>query len=180
LYFAISVAPMPPVMIPKSISTPSLLSHIFVSKFCDALPFYRQEQQFKRDGVDLTRATMSNWAIRVANTLEPLVELLRLYILSGPLINVDETTVQVLDEPGRKNRLFSKTPEGARVSALFYSIIETAKANGLDTFKYICLRFKRIPYGEFNFEKILQKKNYYFVDKIEYIKKLEEFFNKGD
>ena len=98
----ISIAPMPPVMIPKSISTPSLLAHVFVSKFCDALPFYRQEQQFKRYGVELTRATMSNWAIRVASILEPLVELLRLYILSGPLINLDETTVQVLDEPGRK------------------------------------------------------------------------------
>jgi transposase len=97
----ISIAPMPPVMIPKSISTPSLLAHIFVSKFCDALPFYRQEQQFKRYGVELTRATMSTWAIRIATVLEPLLELLRLYILSGPLINLDETTIQVLDEPGR-------------------------------------------------------------------------------
>lgn len=98
----ISIAPMPPVMIPKSISTPSLLAHIFVSKFCDALPFYRQEQQFKRYGVELTRATMSTWAIRIATILEPLLELLRLYVLSGPLINLDETTIQVLDEPGRK------------------------------------------------------------------------------
>ncbi len=45
---------------------------------------------------------MSNWAIRVADVLKPMLELLRLYILSGPLINLDETTVQVLDEPGRK------------------------------------------------------------------------------
>ena len=46
----VSIAPMPPEMIPKSITTPSLLSHIFISKFCDVLPFYRQEQQFKRYG----------------------------------------------------------------------------------------------------------------------------------
>lgn len=93
---------MPPEMIPKSITTPSLLSHIFISKFCDALPFYRQEQQFKRYGVEITRASMCNWALKVANRLKPLLEMLRLWILSGPLISMDETTVQVLSEPGRK------------------------------------------------------------------------------
>ena len=98
----VNIAPMPPEMIPKSISTPSLLTHIFISKFCDALPFYRQEQQFKRYGVEITRSTMCNWAFKVANRLRPLIEMLRLVILSGPLINIDETTVQVLAEPGRK------------------------------------------------------------------------------
>jgi transposase len=98
----VSIAPMPPEMIPKSMSTPSLLTHIFIGKFCDGLPFYRQEKQFKRYGVELPRATMCNWALKVANKLKPLLEMLRLYILSGPLINIDETTVQVLSEPGRK------------------------------------------------------------------------------
>ena len=98
----VSIAPVPPSMIPKSITTPSLLSHIFISKFCDALPFYRQEQQFKRYGVEINRSNMCNWALRTSDRLKPLLEMLRLYILSGPLINVDETTVQVLNEPGRK------------------------------------------------------------------------------
>ncbi len=97
----VSIAPMPPSMIPKSITTPSLLSHIFISKFCDALPFYRQEQQFKRYGVEINRSNMCNWAFKAADRLKPLLEMLRLWILSGPLINVDETTVQVLNEPGR-------------------------------------------------------------------------------
>lgn len=93
---------MPPSMIPKSITTPSLLSHIFISKFCDALPFYRQEQQFKRYGVEINRSNMCNWALKISDRLKPLLEMLRLYVLSGPLINIDETTVQVLNEPGRK------------------------------------------------------------------------------
>lgn len=50
----------------KSIPTPSLLSHILVSKFCDSLPFYRQEKQFYRMGLALTRATMCNWAIKAS------------------------------------------------------------------------------------------------------------------
>lgn len=104
----VSIAPMPPEMIPKSISTPSLLTYIFIGKFCDALPFYRLEQQFKRYGIGITRSTMCNWAFKVADRLTPLLELLRLWILSGPLINIDETTVQVLAEPGRKPQTQSR------------------------------------------------------------------------
>ncbi len=47
---------------------------------------------------------------------------------------------------GRKNWLFSKTPEGAKASALLYSLIETAKANKLDTYKYLKYLFKEFPY----------------------------------
>lgn len=92
----------PPVqLIPKSICTPSLLSHLFVSKFCDGLPFYRQEGLFKRIGFELSRTTMCTWAMKVNKKLEPLIELLGLEILSGPSVNIDETPVQVLREPGR-------------------------------------------------------------------------------
>lgn len=99
---AVKIAPVPLKLIPKSISTPSLLSHIFVSKFCDSLPFYRQEQQFRRLGVDLSRGTMCIWAVKVADKCNRLVELLRQVILSGPLINIDETPFQVLRELGRR------------------------------------------------------------------------------
>lgn len=98
----VKIAPVPPQLLPRTISTPGLLSHILVSKFCDSLPFYRQEQQFKRLGFDLCRATMCNWAIKVAEKCSRLVELLRQEILSGPLINIDETTFQVLCEPERQ------------------------------------------------------------------------------
>jgi transposase len=98
----VKIAPVPAQLLPKTISTPGLLSHIFVSKFCDSLPFYRQEQQFKRFGFELSRGTMCNWTIKVAKRCNRLVELLRQEILSGPLINIDETTVQVLREPDRR------------------------------------------------------------------------------
>jgi len=99
---SVKIAPVPPQLLPKTISTPGLLSHIFVSKFCDSLPFDRQEQQFKRLGFELSRATMCNWAIKVAARCARLVELLRQEILSGPLINMDETRFQVLCEPDRR------------------------------------------------------------------------------
>ncbi len=99
----VKIAPPPVQIIPKGIATPGLVSQILVSKFCDALPFYRQEKIFARLGIDIPRANMSNWAIHVAERCRPLMQILRSEILSGPLVNIDETTVQVLKEPGRAN-----------------------------------------------------------------------------
>jgi transposase len=99
---AVKIAPVPVQLIPKSIATPSLLSYIFVSKFCDALPFYRQEKLFDRIGFEISRATMCHWAVKVSDKCKDLLELLRSEVLSGPLINIDETTLQVLHEPGRR------------------------------------------------------------------------------
>lgn len=50
---------------------------------------------------------------------------------------------------GRKNWLFSDTPKGAKASADIYSIVETAKANGLDVFKYFELLLTVLPSMEF-------------------------------
>ena len=44
-----------------------------------------------------------------------------------------------------KNWLFSDTPKGAEASADIYSIVETAKANGLDVFKYFELLLTVLP-----------------------------------
>jgi hypothetical protein len=46
---------------------------------------------------------------------------------------------------GRNNWLFSGTPEGAAASALFYSLIETAKANGLEPYSYLRYIFNALP-----------------------------------
>jgi len=100
---AVSIAHLPPQLIPRGIATPGLLSYILISKFADALPFYRQEKIFARIGVEIGRATMSNWAIHVGRRCEPLLDLMWQEIRSGPVINMDETPVQVLKEPGRSN-----------------------------------------------------------------------------
>lgn len=99
----IKIAPPPPQMIPKSIATASLLVYVLVSKFCDALPFYRQEKIFRRIGIDIPRSTMCRWALEVGRKCEPLIELMHREIRAGPLIQMDETTVQVMNEVGRKN-----------------------------------------------------------------------------
>jgi len=97
----VKVAPAPVQLLPKAIASGGLMAHILCAKFADSLPFYRQEHQFARLGADIPRATMCRWAMRVAEACLPLKNLLRQEILSGPLINGDETTVQVLKEPGK-------------------------------------------------------------------------------
>ena len=96
------IAPPPAEIIPKGIATAGLLAHVLSAKFEDALPFYRQEKIFDRMGIDLPRATMCGWAIKVGEACEPLMDLLAGMIRSGPM-QIDETTVQVLKEPGRAN-----------------------------------------------------------------------------
>lgn len=100
---AIRIAPMPEQMIPQGIATPSLLAAIMTSKFCDALPFYRQEKIYKRHGIDIPRQTMCQWAQKVYDKALPLFKIMRNDILKSPVINMDETPVQVMNEPGRAN-----------------------------------------------------------------------------
>lgn len=97
----IKTAPLPAQPIPKSMASPGLLAHITVSKYQDALPLYRQEVILKRIGVELPRATLANWMIQVGSLIQPLINLLRDRLLAYDILQMDETTVQVLQEPGK-------------------------------------------------------------------------------
>lgn len=97
----IQTAPLPAQPIPKSLASPGLLAHITVSKYQDALPLYRQEAILQRIGVDLPRATLANWMIQAGTLIQPVINLLRERLLAYDIVQMDETTVQVLKEPGR-------------------------------------------------------------------------------
>jgi transposase len=97
----VKIAPVPAQIIDKSIATPGLLAFVLVSKFCDAIPFYRQEKQFARIGIELPRGDFCNWAVQVAGQCDPLMELFLDQIRAGPVMQMDETRVQVMKELGR-------------------------------------------------------------------------------
>jgi transposase len=70
--------------------------------------------------------------------------------LDHPFLTPDNNLAENAIRPfvvGRKNWLFSGTPEGAAASAAIYSLIETAKANGLDPFRYLSHLFERVPHA---------------------------------
>ena len=97
----VKIAPVPPQIIPKSIATAGLLAFTMTGKFIDHLPFYRQEKQFARLGVEISRSSMCSWAMQAAQACTPLLNLLHDELLAAKVVNIDETTVQVLKEPGR-------------------------------------------------------------------------------
>ena len=78
---AVSIARMPDQIIPKSIATPGLIAHVLTAKFVDALPFYRQEKQFIRMGIEISRATMCNWAMKAAGACDIILDMLKDEIL---------------------------------------------------------------------------------------------------
>ena len=99
----ILIAPVPERILPRSIATPSLVTTVLIGKFCDALPFYRQEKMFLRFGLEISRQDMANWTIAVAAKLEVLIGLMKAELLSAPFLHCDETFFQVMDEERRAN-----------------------------------------------------------------------------
>jgi transposase len=96
-------APAP--LISGSLSSPSAVAHIATQKFVGGIPLYRLEKSLSYDGVVLSRQTMANWLIYCAQNYLTAIYLLMIESLrKEKILHADETTVQVLREPGRAAR----------------------------------------------------------------------------
>lgn len=94
--------PQEKTIIPGGFASPEAVSHIITQKFVMGSPLYRQEQELKRQGVQLSRQTMSNWILRCSKDwLTPVYEVLHQELLKNQVLHADETTLQVLKEPGK-------------------------------------------------------------------------------
>jgi transposase len=98
----IKVAPAPQVILPRALADASLLADVLTSKFVDAVSFYRTEKALQRDGIDIGYSTLCQWPILLEEQLAPLKRLMMEGLQASPLWHLDETTLQVLNEPGRK------------------------------------------------------------------------------
>ena len=96
--------PDPPApLLPHSYASASVVTDIIVKKYADALPLYRQEQMWKRLGVELKRNTMAHWIVLTAETyLKPFSDAFLAELLRQAVIHADETVLQVNKEPGRE------------------------------------------------------------------------------
>ena len=96
-------APREKNIIPGSFATPEAIAHIMTQKFVMGSPLYRQEQEINRKGIHLSRQTMSNWILKATEDyLAPVYEQLHKELLTRDVLHADETTLQVLHEPGKK------------------------------------------------------------------------------
>lgn len=87
--------------IEKSIASAGLLAFIATQKYCDALPLYRQSEMFKRINIELSRTNLANWMVKAGELVQPLIDHLHQHLRQQPVVHMDETTLQVLDEPGK-------------------------------------------------------------------------------
>jgi len=95
-------AELPEPVIKGSFASPEAIAHIMTQKFVMGSPLYRQEQEFSRNGIKLSRQTMSNWLIRATEDwLEPIYGELKRRLCDLDVLHADETTLQVLREPGK-------------------------------------------------------------------------------
>jgi transposase len=89
-------APAPSRPIERGLAGPGLLAHVLTAKFGDHLPLYRQCEIYAREGVDLDRSTLAQWVGESSQLLRPLVEAMRVYVMSGNKLHADDTPVPVL------------------------------------------------------------------------------------
>lgn len=94
-------APAPSRPIDRGIAGPGLLARVLTSKYCEHTPLYRQTEIFARQGVDLSRALLSNWVDACCRLMAPLDEALYHYVMDCRKLHTDDTPVPVL-APGRK------------------------------------------------------------------------------
>ncbi|CAA0087704.1 protein of unknown function [Escherichia coli] len=92
-------APVPSKPIARSYAGAGLLAHVVTGKYADHLPLYRQSEIYRRQGVELSRATLGRWTGAVAELLEPLYDVLRQYVLMPGKVHADDIPVPV-QEPG--------------------------------------------------------------------------------
>jgi hypothetical protein len=90
------MAVLAPRIIEKGIASDRLVMETVVAKYCDHLPLYRQAAMLERDaGVEISRATLDGWVMRVGELLQPVVEAMREDLLKGSYLQADETIVPV-------------------------------------------------------------------------------------
>jgi transposase len=83
-------------------ASPESVAYIMSQKYVLDIPLYRQEQEFKRRSIKLSRQTMCNWLIKCAQSwLKPIYDEIHSEFLKCRVIHADETVLQVLKEPGK-------------------------------------------------------------------------------
>ena len=131
-------------MISGSYASPEAIAHIMVQKFVMASPLYRQEQELNRSGIQLSRQTMSNWILRAADDwLTPIYEEMKKRLVKEKILHADETTLQVLKEPGKSAQSKSymwlyRTGKYASQPMILYEYRPDRKASNAETFLKEC------------------------------------------
>jgi transposase len=98
----VTMAPLEPRIVEKGLASDRVVIETVVGKYCDHLPLYRQAAILEREaGLEIGRATLDGWVMRVGELLIPVTRAMRKDLLSGTYLQADETTVPVQMHDGR-------------------------------------------------------------------------------
>ena len=98
----VAAAPVPARIIDKGLVSDRVVIDTVVAKYSDHLPLYRQSAILEREaGVEISRATLDGWVMRVGELLIPIAEVMRRELVGGSYLQADETTVDVQMHDGR-------------------------------------------------------------------------------
>ena len=94
----IQIAPLPLAPVDRCMAGASVLTDLIISKFMYHLPFYRMIKQYKESGITIPDSTIGGWYEAAVEKLHPLYRLLKKRVLRGEYVQVDESTVPVMDD----------------------------------------------------------------------------------
>ena len=129
-----------PSLLPGSFASAEAVAYLATQKFVMYSPLYRLEQEFNRQGLRLSRQTMANWLLNISEKwLRPVYDVLREQLCRESVLHADETTLQVLKEPGRSSTSKSymwlyRTSGCAKQAIVLYEYQPTRKAEHAEAF----------------------------------------------
>lgn len=136
----VTIADLPTQVLPRSNAGASLLAHLLVSKYIDHLPFYRQQEIFKRQKIILAASTINGWFFEAVDLLKPLYDGIKKEVLSCDYLQIDESTIPVMDQdkPGAtkkgyfwivkspmQNQLFFHYEKGSRAQRVVVELLHS-------------------------------------------------------
>lgn len=105
----VMAAPLADRIIEKGLASDAIVINTAVAKYADHVPLYRQAVMLERKaGVEISRATLDGWVMRVGELLQPLVGAMRRDLLTATYLQADETVVpvQMRDKRGSDHQAY--------------------------------------------------------------------------
>ncbi len=106
---SITMPELAPRIVEKGLASDAVVISTVIAKYCDHLPLYRQQTILEREaGVEISRATLDGWVMRVGELLTPMVSVMQRDLLQEPYLQADETTVpvQMHDKRGHDHQAY--------------------------------------------------------------------------
>ena len=105
----VTMPQLAPRIVEKGLAGDAVVIQTVVAKYCDHLPLYRQAAILEREaGVEISRATLDGWVMRVGELLAPVIHVMRQDLLGAAYLQADETTVpvQLNDKSGADHQAY--------------------------------------------------------------------------